>query len=249
MRPRRHEEEEEDRRQDQGRNQVGRVAEKLDGHRPGVAERKPHGRAPRASSASSSVTARTSSSSSGTPRPDEPVERHPGVGGEDPQVGAVPLGSGNVEPGGRPEPDERHPRLGLHLGDRPLGDDHPALDQDDAIGERLGLGQVMRGQEHGAAVPRGALERPPRRPSVPRCRAPWSARRAPRAADCPRRRAPLRVAGARRRRGRRSAAQPASRARTSRSEPRPRAGSRSAPVRARRSPARGASPETPSPAA
>ena len=54
--------------------------------------------------------------------------------------------------------DRRPPDLRLQLGGRALGHDVPVVDDPDAVGERVGLLEVLRGQEDGDAV----LAREPR---------------------------------------------------------------------------------------
>ena len=48
--------------------------------------------------------------------------------------------------------ERRAPDLGLQLGRRALGDDLAVVDDADAVGEDVGLLEVLRGEEHGHAV-------------------------------------------------------------------------------------------------
>ena len=76
------------------------------------------------------------------------------LGGRDELAEAVEDRGRAVEVGrvGRDRLDRRPPHLGLQRGRRALGHDAAVVDDPDAVGEDVGLLQVLRGQEDGHAV-------------------------------------------------------------------------------------------------
>ena len=55
-------------------------------------------------------------------------------------------------PGIRAKPYDGHPRRCLDLLEPAVGDDHAGLDQHDAVGESVGLLEVVRREQHAAAA-------------------------------------------------------------------------------------------------